>query len=43
MKVMILVKSTDEAVEWVKRCPNSVLGDSEVEVRPVFAHEDFGA
>jgi len=36
------VKSIDEAVEWLKRCPNPMPGDSEVEVRPVFEMEDFG-
>ncbi|KVK82926.1 dehydrogenase [Burkholderia ubonensis] len=37
------VKSMDEAVEWVKRCPNPMTGDSEIEIRPVFEAEDFGA
>jgi hypothetical protein len=38
------VKSMDEAVEWVKRCPNPMPGtESEVEIRPVFEMEDFGA
>lgn len=36
------VKSMDEAVEWVKRCPNPMLSDSDVEIRPVFEMEDFG-
>jgi hypothetical protein len=36
------VKSIDEAVEWVKRCPNPMLEDSVIEIRPVFALEDFG-
>jgi hypothetical protein len=36
------VKSMDEAVEWLKRCPNPMPGDSEVEIRPVFEMEDFG-
>ncbi|KVH67220.1 dehydrogenase [Burkholderia ubonensis] len=36
------VKSMDEAVEWVKRCPNPMKGDSEIEIRPVFEAEDFG-
>ena len=36
------VKSMEEAVEWVKRCPNPMLGDSEVEIRPMFEMEDFG-
>jgi hypothetical protein len=37
------VKSMEEAVEWVKRCPNPMLGESEIEIRPVFEAEDFGA
>ena len=37
------VKSIDEAVEWVKRCPNPMLTDSIIEIRPVFEAEDFGA
>jgi len=37
------VKSKDEAIEWVKRCPNPMLGDSEIEIRQVFEAEDFGA
>ena len=37
------VKSIDEAVEWVKRCPNPMPGESEIEIRPVFEAEDFGA
>jgi hypothetical protein len=37
------VGSIDEAVEWVKRCPNPMLGESEIEIRPVFEAEDFGA
>lgn len=36
-------KSLDEAIEWVKRCPNPMPGDSEIEIRPVFEAEDFGA
>ncbi|MFD2083440.1 Uncharacterized conserved protein [Actinopolymorpha cephalotaxi] len=36
------VRSMDEAVEWVKRCPNPMLGDSEIEIRPVFEADDFG-
>ena len=31
-----------EAVEWVKRCPNPMLGPSEIEIRPVFDAADFG-
>lgn len=37
------VKSMDEAVEWVRRCPNPMEGESEIEIRPVFETEDFGA
>ena len=37
------VKSTEDAVEWVKRCPNPMPSDSELEIRQVFAAEDFGA
>ena len=37
------VKDMDEAVEWVKRCPNPMPGPSEIEIRPIFEAEDFGA
>lgn len=37
------VKSLEEAIEWVKRCPNPVPGETEVEIRPIFEMEDFGA
>ena len=37
------VKSMDEAVEWVRRCPNPMESDSEIEIRRVFEAEDFGA
>jgi hypothetical protein len=37
------VKSMEEAIEWVKRCPNPMPGDSEIEIRPIFEAEDFGA
>ncbi|HEY7480242.1 MAG TPA: YciI family protein [Gemmatimonadales bacterium] len=36
------VKSMAEAIEWVKRCPNPMPGDSEIEIRQVFEPEDFG-
>jgi hypothetical protein len=36
------VKSIDEAVEWVKRCPNPMLEDSIIEIRPIFEAADFG-
>ncbi|MDF2384995.1 YciI family protein [Nostoc ellipsosporum NOK] len=35
------VKDMDEAVEWVKRCPNPMFGPSEIEIRPFFEMEDF--
>jgi hypothetical protein len=37
------VRSMEEAVEWVKRCPNPDGGESEVEIRQVFEAEDFGS
>jgi hypothetical protein len=38
------VKSKEEAVEWVKRCPNPFPGtESEIEIRQLFEAEDFGA
>ena len=39
---IIQVKSLEEAVEWVKRCPNPMDGESEIEIRQVFDTEDFG-
>ena len=36
-------KSKEEAIEWVKRCPNPMPGDSDIEIRQVFENEDFGA
>ena len=36
------VRSMEEAVEWLKRCPNPMPGESEVEIRPFFEAEDFG-
>ena len=36
-------KSKEEAIAWVKRCPNPMPGEiSEIEIRPIFAPEDFG-
>ncbi len=35
------VRSLEEAIEWVKRCPNPMLEDSEIEIRPIFEIEDF--
>jgi hypothetical protein len=37
------VKSIEEAVEWVKRCPNPMPEESEIEIRPLFEAQDFGA
>ena len=37
------VKSMEEAVEWARRCPNPMEGESYLEIRPVFEAEDFGA
>ena len=37
------VKSKEEAIEWVKRCPNPHNEETEVEIRQVFEAEDFGA
>jgi hypothetical protein len=36
------VRSMAEAIEWVKRCPNPMMEDSEVEIRPLFEAADFG-
>ncbi|PYN46885.1 MAG: dehydrogenase [Candidatus Rokuibacteriota bacterium] len=40
---MFQVKSKEEAIEWVKRCPNPVEGETEIEIRQVFEADDFGA
>jgi hypothetical protein len=40
---IIQVKSLDEAIEWVKRCPNPMQSESEIEIRQIFEAEDFGA
>jgi hypothetical protein len=37
------VKSKQEAIDWVKRCPSPLTGDAEIEIRQVFEVEDFGA
>jgi hypothetical protein len=38
------VKSKEEAIEWVKRCPNPMPGnDAEIEIRPIYSAEDFAA
>ncbi len=36
------VRSMEEAVEWLKRCPNPMPGESEIEIRPFFEAADFG-
>jgi hypothetical protein len=36
------VRSMDEAVEWVKRCPNPMESESDIDIRPFFESEDFG-
>jgi hypothetical protein len=35
------VKDMDEAIAWVKRCPNPMFGPSEIEIRPLYEMEDF--
>ena len=37
------LRSMEEAIEWLKRCPNPMIGESEVEIRQVFEAADFGA
>lgn len=39
---LIEVRSRAEAIEWARRCPNPMPGDSEIEIRQVFEAEDFG-
>ena len=36
------VKSIEEAIEWVKRCPNPMIEDCDIDIRPLFETEDFG-
>ena len=36
------VRSLEEAIEWVKRCPNPMFGPSDIEIRPLYDIEDFG-
>lgn len=36
------VKSMEEAIEWVKRCPNPMIENSDIDIRPLFEAEDFG-
>ena len=40
---LIQVKSKEEAIEWIKRCPNPMEGESEIEIRQLFEADDFGA
>ncbi|HCP53872.1 MAG: YciI family protein [Pseudomonadaceae bacterium] len=37
------VDSLDEAIEWVKRCPNPMISDSDIEIRQILEDDDFGA
>src|ERR671932_1128802 len=39
---ILQVKSKEEAIEWVKRCPNPMPGESEIEIRQIFEASDFG-
>ena len=39
---IINVKSLDEAIEWMRRCPNPSEGEGEIEIRQYFELEDFG-
>jgi hypothetical protein len=36
------VASLEDAIEWVRRCPNPMISDSDIEIRPLFEMEDFG-
>lgn len=36
------VASMQEAIDWVKRCPNPMMEDSDIDIRPLFEPEDFG-
>jgi hypothetical protein len=36
------VRSKDEVIEWVRRCPNPMEGESEIEIRQIFEADDFG-
>jgi|SRR5579862_1018860 hypothetical protein len=37
------VRSIEEATEWVRRCPNPMISESDIEIRPLFTPEDFTA
>ena len=39
---LMQVRSKEEVIEWVRRCPNPMEGESEIEIRQVFEAEDFG-
>ena len=39
---ILQAKSKEEVIEWIKRCPNPLAGESEIEIRQVFEAEDFG-
>jgi len=39
---MLQAKSKEEVIEWIKRCPNPLAGESEIEIRQVFEAEDLG-
>ncbi len=39
---ILQVKSKEEAIEWMKRCPNPMQGESEIEIRQIFEADDFG-
>jgi hypothetical protein len=39
---ILQARSRDEVIEWVKRCPNPMPGESEIEIRQIFEAEDFG-
>ena len=40
---ILQVKSLEEAIDWVKRCPNPLEGEAEIEIRQVYEASDFGA
>jgi hypothetical protein len=39
---ILQVRSKDEAIEWIKRCPSPLNGDTEIEIRQIFEADDFG-
>jgi len=40
---ILKARSKDEVIEWMKRCPNPMESDSDIEIRQIFEAEDFGA